>query len=83
MQTAIGAMLVCGGVLLWLASRRERLYVPANLPRLGIGIASLGAGSLALTQSGLAWYIASSCFSLIAIALIGSVALDNLRRPRR
>lgn len=83
MRWGIGVVLVIGGALLWLASRRERGRVPPNLPRLGAGIASLGLSSLALTRSGLTWHILSSCFSLVAIVLIGSVALENLRRPRR
>lgn len=82
MGIGIGVVLVVGGLSLLAAARWEHQFVPRNLQRLGAGIAALGVSTLTMTRPGIAWQISSSCFSLIAIVLIGSVALENLRRPR-
>ena len=76
----LGIVTFLAGGVLWYVANRERALVPRWLPRLAIGVASLGLSTLAFTQPGIAWSISSICFSLIAIVLIASVIRENLRR---
>ncbi len=70
---------VAGGVL-WRVATRERALVAPWLPRLGLGIAVLGLGTLAITLDGVGWNFVSIAASLIAIGLILSVLLEIMRR---
>jgi hypothetical protein len=70
---------VAGGVL-WRVASRERALVAPWLPRLGLGIAALGLGTLAITRGATVWNFVSIASSLVAIGLIVSVLLEILRR---
>ncbi len=65
---------VGGAALAWFAAG-----APATR-RLGTGIASLGLGTLTMTQPGLPWTLASIACSCIAIAIIGSFVWRMLRK---
>lgn len=80
MRLAIGSITLLCGLALLVSTRLERDRVPANFQRLALGIACLGAGTLAALPATLTWNIVSSVMSLVAILLIGSVVLENLRR---
>ena len=68
------------GSVLWRVASRERSSVAPWLPRLGVGIAVLGLGTLAITLPGIVWNFVSIAASLVAIGLIVSVILQILRR---
>ena len=74
------ALFVTGAVAWRLASSGAFVKGPDWLPRLGLGVASLGLGTLSLTQPGLGWSIASIVFGAIAVVLLGTIVLRNLRR---
>lgn len=76
----IGIITFVAGGTLWRVASRERTVVPPWLGRLAAGVTSLGLGTLATTQPGLAWSVASIAFSATAIALIVSVLVSILRR---
>lgn len=76
----VGIALFVTGALLWRLASSGVVRGPAWLPRLGLGVASLGLGTLALTQPGLWWSIASIGFGAVAVGLLGSIVLQNLRR---
>ena len=80
MRLTVGIVMVLGGALLFLSSRLERSHVPSWLPRLALGIVSLGLSTLAILKPGLSWSISSISFSLVAIVLIAWVISDILRR---
>lgn len=80
MRLAIGSITLLCGLALLVSTRFERDRVPANFRRLALGIAFLGAGTLAALPATLPWNVVSSVLSLAAIILIGSVVLENLRR---
>lgn len=65
---------------LWYHSQRHADSVPGWLPRLGVATASLGIGTMALTQPGLPWMITSMCFSLVAIVILIWVIIEARRR---
>lgn len=79
-RLALGMLLFVGGATLWRLARSGRISGPAWLPRLGIGVASLGLGTLSLTQPGLWWSIGSIVFGAIAVGLLATVVLENVRR---
>lgn len=76
----LGVITFLVGALVWHFARTGRLRGPAWLTRLGVGMASLGVATLALTQPGLGWMISSICFSLIAIIYLLSIIVELLRR---
>ena len=80
MELWLGIVTFVAGGVLWRVARRERAFVAPWLPRLGVGIAMLGLGTLAITQEGVGWNIASIAASLVAIGVITSVLLEILRR---
>ena len=75
-----GIVLFISGAIVWRLARTGRLSGPRWLPRLGLGVASLGLGTLALTQPGLWWSIASIVFGAAAVTLLAMIVLENLRR---
>lgn len=79
-RLALGVLLFVGGAALWRLAQSGRMAGPAWLPRLGIGISSLGLGTLSLTQPGLWWSIGSIVFGAIAVGLLATVVLENVRR---
>ena len=76
----LGVVTFVAGSVLWRVASRERALVAPWLPRLGLGIAILGVGTLAITLPGVAWNFVSIAASLVAIGLIVSVLLEILRR---
>ena len=79
MRLWIGILTFLLGAGLW-ARSEWRGPSPPWLGRLGLGTAALGLSTLAMTQDGLPWIISSICFSIVAIALIGWVVIETLRR---
>ena len=75
-----GVALFITGAVVWRLARTGRLAGPRWLPRLGAGVGTLGLGTLALTQPGLWWSVGSIIFGAVAVALLGSIVLENLRR---
>ncbi len=80
MRLWIGIITFLVGVAVWYRTLRAPQRGPPWLPRLGLGTASLGISTLAMTQAGLAWTISSICFSIVAITLLGWVVVETLRR---
>ena len=80
MRLWIGILTFLLGAGLWARSEWRRRPSPPWLARLGLGTASLGISTLAMTQPGLPWIFSSICFSVIAIVLIGWVVVDTIRR---
>lgn len=80
MRLSLALLLIGGGLVLWLASQRERASVPPWMPRLALALGALGVSTLAATRPGVSWSISSICFSVIAIVLIATVLRDILRR---
>jgi hypothetical protein len=80
MRLWIGIVTFVVGVGLWYRSQLAPGRGPPWLGRLGLGAGALGVSTLAMTQDGLAWTISSICFSLVAIALLGAVIVEALRR---
>ena len=80
MRLWIGIVTFIVGVALWYRSQRVPARSPLWLGRLGLGTAALGMSTLAMTQPGLSWTISSICFSVVAIALLGWVVVETLRR---
>jgi hypothetical protein len=76
----LGVVTFMGGALLWRYAARPGRTGPPWLGRLGMAMASLGIGTLAMTQSGLAWAISSICFSLIAIVYLVTILWELLRK---
>ena len=76
----VGVITFIAGSLLWFAVQSEYLRGPRWLLRLGAGIGFLGLSTLLTTQTGLTWSLASIALSIVAIWLIVSVIIDNLRR---
>jgi hypothetical protein len=76
----LGVVTFVAGSVLWRVARRDRALVAPWLPRLGLGIAVLGLGTLAITLEGVGWNFVSIVASLVAIGLIVSVLLEILRR---
>lgn len=76
----LGVVTFVAGSVLWRVASRERAIVAPWLPRLGLGIAVLGLGTLAITLQGVVWNFVSITASLIAIGVIVSVILEILRR---
>jgi hypothetical protein len=76
----LGVVTFVGGSVLWHVASRERALVAPWLPRLGLGIAVLGLGTLAITLNGVAWNFVSIAARLVAIGVIISVLLEILRR---
>jgi hypothetical protein len=76
----LGVVTFVAGSVLWRVARRNRALVAPWLPRLGLGIAVLGLGTLAITLEGVGWNFVSIAASLVAIGLIVSVLLEILRR---
>ena len=80
MRLWIGIITFIVGVAVWYRTHRAPGHGPPWLGRLGLGTASLGVSTLAMTQSGLPWTVSSICFSIVAIALLGTVVVETLRR---
>lgn len=80
MRLWIGIATFVVGALIYYLSHQEPPPGAPWMPRLGLGVGALGLSTLALTQTGLPWLISSICFSLVAIALIGLVIVEILRR---
>ncbi|HJR67047.1 MAG TPA: hypothetical protein VJ802_11530 [Gemmatimonadaceae bacterium] len=80
MELWLGVVTFVAGSVLWRVASRERAIVAPWLPRLGIGIAVLGLGTLAITLEGVFWNFVSIVASLVAIGVIVSVILEILRR---
>lgn len=80
MELWLGVVTFVAGGVLWRVANRERALVAPWLPRLGIGIAVLGLGTLAITLEGVGWNFVSIAASLVAISLIVSVLVEILRR---
>ena len=80
MRLWIGILTFLLGAGLWGRSQWRTGPHPRWLAKLGIGTAALGLSTLSMTQAGLPWNVASICFSLIAIILIGWVVVETLRR---
>lgn len=80
MELWLGVVTFVAGSVLWRVAIRERAIVAPWLPRLGVGIAVLGLGTLAITLQGVVWNFVSIIASLIAIGVIISVILEILRR---
>ena len=76
----VGIALFVTGALVWRLATSGTLAGPPWLPRLGLGVGSLGLGTLALTQPGLWWSVASILFGAVAVVLLGGVVFRNLRR---
>lgn len=76
----LGVVTFVAGSVLWRFASRERAKVAPWLPRLGLGIAVLGLGTLAITLEGVVWNFVSIAASLVAIGVIVSVILEILRR---
>jgi hypothetical protein len=76
----LGVITFVAGSVLWRVATRERALVAPWLPRLGIAIAILGLGTLAITLQGVIWNFVSIIASLVAITLIVSVLQEILRR---
>ena len=76
----LGVVTFVAGSVLWRVASRERALVAPWLPRLGLGIAILGLGTLAITLQGVVWNFVSIAASLVAIGLIVSVLVEILRR---
>jgi hypothetical protein len=76
----LGVVTFVAGSVLWRVASRERGLVAPWLPRLGLGVAVLGLGTLAITLNGVAWNFVSIAASLVAIGVIISVILEILRR---
>lgn len=76
----LGVVTFVAGSVLWRVASRERALVAPWLPRLGLGIAVLGLGTLAITLEGVAWNFVSIAASLVAIGVIVSVLLEIIRR---
>jgi hypothetical protein len=76
----LGVVTFVAGSVLWRVATRERAPVAPWLPRLGIAIAILGLGTLAITLQGVVWNFVSIIASLVAITLIVSVLQEILRR---
>jgi len=80
MRLSVGIVTFLLGAALWARSQWGPRPVPRWLARLGVGMAALGVSTLAMTQAGVPWIILSISCSLIAIALIGWVVVENFRR---
>ena len=80
MRFLIGAAVFVLGVALFISARRERADVIPGLPMLGAGVACLGLGSMTLTLGGFAWNIVSIVFGAVAVALLLTVLIRQLRR---
>lgn len=80
LRLLLGAALFVTGAVLWRLARTGTVGGPRWLPRLGLGVAALGLGTLALTQPGLWWSVASIAFGAAAVGLLGTIVLRNLRR---
>ena len=80
MELWLGVVTFVAGSVLWRVASRERSLVAPWLPRLGIGIAVLGLGTLAITLHGVVWNFVSIAARLVAIGLIVSVILEILRQ---
>jgi hypothetical protein len=76
----LGVVTFVAGSVLWRVASRERSLVAPWLPRLGLGIAVLGLGTLAITREAVGWNFVSIAASLVAIGVIVSVLLEILRR---
>ena len=76
----VGIALFVTGAVVWRLATTGALRGPPWLPRLGLGVAALGLGTLSLTQPGLWWSIASILFGAIAVGILGAIVLRNLRR---
>ena len=76
----VGIALFVTGAVVWRLASSGTLAGPRWLPRLGLGVAALGMGTLALTQPGIWWSVASICFGAVAVGLLGAIVLQNLRR---
>ena len=80
MRLWIGILTFLLGAGIWARSEWREVPAPRRGARLGFGTAALGLSTLAMTQPGLPWTIASICFSVAAIILIGWVVVETLRR---
>ena len=80
MRLWIGILTFLLGAGIWARSEWRENPAPGWVARLGLGTAALGLSTLAMTQPGLWWIIASICFSIVAIILIGWVITDTIRR---
>ena len=80
MRFLIGAILFVAGVALFVSARREREHVLPGMPRLGVGVAALGFASMALALETFEWNIVSIVFGAIAVVLLLSVMVQQLRR---
>ena len=80
MRLWIGIITFLLGAGLWARSEWRAAPAPAWLGRLGLGTAALGVSTLAMTQPGMTWIVTSICFSVVAIALIGWVVFEMIRR---
>ena len=79
-RLAAGITLFIAGAVLWRLARSGRLAGPRWLPRLGAGVATLGLGTMTLAQPGLWWSVGSIIFGALAVALLATIVLENLRR---
>ena len=80
MRFNIGLLTLVAGIALWFSAKRERADVPRWLPRLAIAIGTLGASTILSTRLGVAWSIASSSLSVVAIVLIATVMREILKK---
>ena len=80
MELWLGVVTFVAGSVLWRVASRERALVAPWLPRLGLAIAILGLGTLAITLEGVAWNFVSIVASLVAITVIVSVLFEIMRR---
>jgi hypothetical protein len=80
MKYLLGVLTLLGGLVLLYVRHRGGDQVPRWIARLALALTSLGISTLLSTQSGVAWSIASICFSVVAIAILSTVLWELVTR---
>ena len=76
----LGLVVHLAGTALLVAARLERAHLPPRLDRAGAGTMALGAAVLLHAHGGIEWDVASILLGIIAVSLLLSVVVGNLRR---
>ena len=77
---SLGIIVLVAGLALLVAAWRERAHLPPGLERAGAGTIALGLSVLCHARGGLAWDLAAIALGIVAVSLLLSVVVANLRR---